>query len=89
MNLALPWRVLVLARMAAKTPPIEPRLTQNPSRRSTPPSVTLYRVSPTVARAVKRFKKPDKAAHEAVGAYAHRYMANRGLTATFPGLLSG
>jgi hypothetical protein len=36
-------------------------------------------VSRTVAKALRRLKGPYKAAHEDVGAYAQRYMANRGL----------
>ena len=46
-------------------------------------------MTPTVAKAVKRFRGHDKAAHEAVGAYASRYMANRGLVASFPRLVVG
>jgi len=72
---------------SALFPNQSPRITRHAN--SAPPSVTLGRVSPTVAHAVKRFKKPDKAAHEAVGVYVHRYMANRGLTATFPRLVVG
>ncbi len=43
----------------------------------------------TVAKAVKRFNVSDKAAHEAVGVYVRRYMANRGLVASFPRLAYG
>lgn len=43
----------------------------------------------TIAKAVRRFDKYDKAAHQAVGEYVRRYMANRGLVATFPRLSYG
>lgn len=46
-------------------------------------------MTPTIAKAVKRFNGPDKAAHEAVGAYVQRYVANRGLVASFPRLVVG
>lgn len=42
-----------------------------------------------VAKRLSRLTKSDKAAHALVSDYAARYMANRGLVASFPRLCVG
>lgn len=43
----------------------------------------------TVAKRIAKLTRADKAAHALVLEYAKRYMANRGLVATFPRLCVG
>jgi hypothetical protein len=70
--------------MASKKRKRSSRRSSRRSRRS--PHRYGNALTPTIAKAIKRFNKFDKAAHEKVGEYVHRYMRNRGLVATYPKL---